>query len=103
MNYMITPNIYTPRSAEHTAALFLLTFQEKYRLSQTATNFSVGSINSIVDSVLESIKESTEMDISFFSYSDPFSSLQTEYQQSKFYREQFGLVVIYYFLKVSRF
>lgn len=67
MNCMITPNIYTPRSAEHTAAIFLLTFQEKYRLSQRAIYFSVGSINSIVDSVLESIKDtiqgSTEIDI----------------------------------------
>ena len=86
-------------SANHTAALFLLTLQEKYRLSQKAINFAVGSISTIVDSVCGSIKESVQksfdvMDIySCFDWEDPFSSLQTEYQQFKFYREEFGLVV----------
>ena len=83
-------------SANHTAALFLLTLQEKYRLSQKAVNFAVGSISTIVDSVCDSIKESVKNSLdlnSCFDFEDPFSSLQTEYQQTKFYREEFGLVV----------
>ena len=91
-------------SSQRTAALFLLTFQEQYKLSQTAINFAVGSINSIVNDVCESVHESvtsslnsgcSSMDIAacFEDHKDPFSSLQTEYKQSKFYREEFGLVV----------
>lgn len=92
-------------SAQRTAALFLLTFQEKHRLSQTAINFAVGSINTIVDSVCKSVKRSV-LELAMecppivstrlpgcFEHEDPFASLQTEYQQTKFYREEFGLVV----------
>ena len=98
----VQPKSY-PQTTQRTAALFLLTFQEKYRLSQTAINFAVGSINALVDSVHESIKASVldrlktgaaTVDLSVcFDHDDPFASLQTEYQQSKFYREEFGLVV----------
>ena len=31
-----------------------------------------------------------------FKHEDPFASLQTEYQQTKFYQEEFGLVVSSY-------
>lgn len=40
-------------SAQRTAALF---FQEKHRVSQTAINFAIGSISTIVDSVCTSIE-----------------------------------------------
>lgn len=92
-----------PPSAQNVAALFLLTFQEKYKLPQKAINFAVGSVNTIVDSVCHSIQESVQeclapisdgTDLAHcFDYEDPFSLLQTEYQQSKFYRERFGLIV----------
>ena len=49
-------NWRAPPSAKHTAALFLLTLQEKYKLSQKAIDFAVGSISSIVDSVCDSIR-----------------------------------------------
>ena len=89
---------------QRAAALFLLTFQERYKVSQTAINFAVGSINTIVSGVCESVRESIQssvdsgcssMDIAahFDDREDPFASLQTEYRQSKFYREHFGLVV----------
>lgn len=85
-------------SPKHTAALFILTLQEKYKLSQKAINFAVGSINTIVESVHDSIQVSVQNSegtdiIPSFDYDDPFSDLQTEHQQSKFYREEFGLVV----------
>lgn len=89
----------TPPSAKRTAALFLLTVQEKYRLSQKAIDFAVGSISTIVDSVCNSIKNSIKSTLevetvnSCFDYEDPFSSLLTDYHQSKFYREEFGLIV----------
>ncbi len=91
------------RSVEETAALFLLTLKEKYKLTQTALNFALGGVNQIVTGVCDSIEQSLKASIdtstlgfnisSVFEYNDPFSTLQTEYQQSKFYREHFGLVV----------
>lgn len=88
-------------SAQRTAALFLLTFQERYKLSQTAINFAVGTINTIVDGACESLRESiqekgsltTDVAARFDQREDSFAHLQTEYMQMKFYREEFGLVV----------
>ena len=86
--------------AQKAAALFLLTFQERFKLSQSAINFAVGSINTIVDSVCESVQSSLEGEVSatrltecFDEREDPFAPLKTEYMQSKFYQEHFGLVV----------
>ena len=85
--------------AQRTAAMFLLTFQERFRVSQTAINFAVGSINTIVDGVCEAVQRSLEaanssIDTSAFDErEDPFYSLKTEYKQCKFYREVFGLIV----------
>ena len=86
--------------AQKAAALFLLTFQERFKLSQSAINFAVGSINTIVDSVCKSVQSSLEGEVSatrltesFDEREDPFAPLKTVYMQSKFYREHFGLVV----------
>ena len=46
----------SPRSSTHAAALFILTLQEKYKLSEKAVNFTVGSVNTIVENVCDSIK-----------------------------------------------
>lgn len=99
---LTTPPLSCP-SAQRAAALFLLTFQEKYKLSQSAINFAVGSINTIVDSVCESTQSSLQealatgdvdaMKLYLDELESPFAQLQTEYKQSKFYREHFGLVV----------
>ena len=77
-----------PPSADQIAALFLLTFKEQYKLTQTAIN--VGAINGIVDSVCSTIQRQVESslengsDISeSFHYGDPFASLQTEYHTAK--------------------
>lgn len=91
---------------QSTAALFLLTFQEKYRLSEASINFAVGSINSIVEGACEAariaVENLLESDASpssinlhacFEQQHDPFASLRTKYQQSKFYRDTFGLIV----------
>lgn len=92
-----TPSISTSPSiltAERTATLFLITFQERYGLSQAAINFAVGSINGILDGVSQSIHETAQglmeagscsLDAAFKEREDPFASLQTEYKQLKFY------------------
>ena len=92
-------------AVERTAAMFLLTYKERFKLPQASIDFAVGAINGIVDSVCESVKKSVESvfdspqtptkeDVmSCIQHDDPFSSLQTEYQQTKFYCAEFGLVV----------
>lgn len=90
-------------AAKRTAGLFLLTFKEKFKLSQKAINFAVGSINTIVDSVCDTVQQSVVSDLrekgfcgdvmESFHHDDPFALLQTEYRQQQFFREEFGLVV----------
>ncbi len=87
------------------AAQFLLTLKERYCITQTAVNFAVGSVNQMVahvckelhDSVVETLQEN-EIAIppaldDCFTPVEPFGGLATEYQQTKYYRENFGLVV----------
>ena len=88
-------------SAQRTAALFLLTFQERYKFSQKAINFALGTINALVDGACESLRDSlqdrgsltTDVAACFDEREDSFAHLQTEYMQTKFYRDEFGLVV----------
>ena len=89
------------RSAQEAAALFLLTFKEQYKLPQRAIDFAVGSIKSILSGVCATLQESMQVslqqspgcNIDFQELEDPFYWLQTEYMQTKFYRDVFGLVV----------
>ena len=76
-------NVKPEEDPQRIAAKFLLTLKEKYNISQAAVNFTLSSISSIVDSVCNSC----------FDHSDPFDLLLTECQQTKFYKEEFGLVV----------
>lgn len=74
--------------AERAAPLFLLTFQEKYKLSQSAINFAVGSINTMIDCVCGSMQTSlqdtlaigdtTTMTACFDERESPFVHLETE-------------------------
>lgn len=91
------------RSVEETAALFILTLKKRYKLTQSALNFALGSVNEIISGVCNSIEQTLLLSIdksaldleisSICQYNDPFRSLKSEYLQSKFYRERFGLVV----------
>ena len=66
---------------QHTAALFLLTLQERFR---NAINYAVGSVNTIIESVCTSAMKDADPDMpQSIQYDDP-------YQQSK---ENFGLIV----------
>lgn len=89
-------------TAKRTAGLFLLTFKEKFNLSQRAINYAVGSINNIVDRVCESVQQSVISELKEKGFLDdiaekfcPFAELQTEYRQSQF---EFGLVVSSYII-----
>lgn len=88
------------RSVEERAGLFLLTLKELFKLTQAAINFAVTSVNGIVSEVCDSFKQflqavvrEPDLDQIILEHNNLFSSMETEYQQSKFYRENFGLVV----------
>ena len=88
----INPSLFhvpTEVTPERAAALFLLTLQEKYRVSQAAINFAVGSVTSIIEGVCNSIKQNYIP----LKYDDPFASLQTDHQQTNYYQREFRLVV----------
>ena len=88
---------------KRTAALFLLTFKEKFNLSQKAMDYAVGSMTTLVNQVSTSLRQSVQHvlkdrnlseDINqSFRVDDPFEHLHTEHRQFMYYKKEFGLVV----------
>ena len=78
-----------------TAGKFLLTLKERHRLSQVAISFTINSVQEIVSQACHNIRTSAATaGVSISSEAlDPFCGLDTDYLQSKFYEEHFGLVV----------
>lgn len=83
-----------------TAALFLLTFKEKFNLSQKAVDYAVGSITTLVNQVGTSIQQSVQrvlkdrnLSEDILRVDDPFAHLYTEHRQFMYYKREFGLVV----------
>ena len=95
----------SPDLVSRSAAQFLLTLKEKYRVTQSVVDFAVGSVNQMVSHVCRELHHSVvrtlqENDIAIpaalsesIAPIEPFKDLVTEYQQSKYYREHLGLVV----------
>ena len=92
--------------------MLLLTLKEKYRLTQSAITFAVSQVRETMNYVVDDVRDvaltqicqlgvlSEEQQTSLervIEYADPFAGLQSEYMQTKYYRENFNLVVrIYY-------
>lgn len=70
----------TNTDLQRTAALFLLTLKEKFKLTQTAVDFAMSSVKTMMDLVTSNAVH-------------PFSGLETEYLQNNYYRNYFDLVV----------
>lgn len=70
----------TNTDLQRTAALFLLTLKEKFKLTQTAVDFAMSSVKTMMDLVASNAVH-------------PFAGLETEYLQNNYYRNYFGLVV----------
>ena len=97
----------TVNNLERSAALFLLTLKEKYQLTQSAIDFAVSQVKEMMfydmeDKRAELEKALGQIDVESsvkvglsdcLQYRNPFSGLETEYMQAKYYREHFGLVV----------
>ena len=91
------------------AARFLLTLKEQHRLTQVAVNFLVSQVKEIVECIVKDVKTMVAkvlVENSFVSSDDdlqcfdkcyenrnPFTDLETEYRQKKFYKTHFNLVV----------
>ena len=85
------------------AANFLLTLKEKFKLPQSSIDYTVKAVeeitaNSIKHSLMSHLHTSGvdhSLVHSFdacFSSTSPFADLKTEYQQTKFFKEEFGLI-----------
>ena len=89
------------------AARFMITLKEKYKLTQTSLQFTLDSVTDILKAVSQNInlsvrKQLTELSQSSdildvlsccFEIDSPFKNLATEYQQTKYYKENLGLIV----------
>ena len=92
---------------QRSAALFLLSSKERFHLTQSALNFITQQVQQMVsfavDDIEEAVKkhlndcgvtmENAHLDSQFEALRNPFLNLQTEYLQTRFYREKFNLVV----------
>lgn len=87
------------------AGNFILTVKEKFKLTQTSLNYIMQTVNEITklsannikQSVMKELQESgnvitPDLDWCFLPV-NPFDDLNTEYKQTKFFKEKFGLVV----------
>lgn len=92
---------------QRSAALFLLSLKERYQITQSALDFAVSQVRQMVGFAAEDMKESVEQHLlphlqssgievdlpEILHVPDPFDGLQSEYMQSKYYKENFDLVV----------
>lgn len=88
-------------------ALFLLTLKEKHCLTQSSINFAVTQVTDMFEFIAADIKSSIEgklkdslneagvilPDLAECFNGNPFDGLMSEHMQTKFYRENFYLVV----------
>ena len=94
------------RDSKKSAAQLLLTLKEHHRLTQNAVDFTVATVNDIVEGICEDIKHSVSQIYegnpmptidaiigSIDLMESPFVELQTEYQQTAYYLDHLGLVV----------
>lgn len=77
------------------AAKFILTLKEKFKLTQTSLDYTVKGVEELLLLSNKYLEQSVSglASSSFYVHSSPFDDLKTEYQQTKFFKENFGLVV----------
>lgn len=90
-------------SLQAAAARFLLALKEQHRLTQVSINFLVDQVKLIVAGVVANVEEAVNSKLASegvtttvhecFRDVNPFEGLETEYKQSKFYKEHFNLLV----------
>ncbi len=95
-------------AAQRSTALLLLTLKERYRVTQTAIDYTLSQIKQTVVLLMEDVKESVKRVVKdkaaidatvidgCFDDVDIFEGLGTEHMQLKFYQKHFNLVVCYW-------
>ena len=90
---------------ERAAALFLLCFKERYQITQTALDFAMKQVQQMVGFAIEDVQQAVELQLpsinssevrECFKVPDPFLNLRSEYMQTKYYKENFGLIVSHF-------
>ena len=82
---------------------FILTLKEKFKLTQTSLNYTVQSLDKIIQISANDIKHSVMKELQECGYPtsiveecfnpvNPFNELQTEYQQTKFFKKILALL-----------
>ena len=100
------------RDVQLAAAHFILILKEKFKLTQTSLDYAIKGIEDITMlsanrmkcSVMRLLNKSgfsinAELEAELYDYLNPpspFASLKTEYQQNRFFKENFGLIVSLY-------
>lgn len=102
----------TPPS-QRNAAMFLMGLKEKYMITQVALQGVIEGVTNLVQSHLDALHSQVQQQLlqsgvsqaaidgiqPLFSecgtYAHPFQGLETQYQQLKFYRQHFKLIVSY--------
>lgn len=79
-------------------AKFILTLKEKFKLTQTSLNYTVKAVEELLLLSNKSLEQSIADNLGLTDsplglHSSPFDDLRTEHQQTKFFRENFGLIV----------
>lgn len=101
---------------QRSAALFILTLKERHKVTQAAIDFTVTQMKNSIDQVVNDLHQAVDREMRevaglyeddsarimslFNNFSNPFMSLETHYFQSKFYEENFGLIVSIYKLYI---
>lgn len=104
-----SPSAIAANQLQKSSALYLLTLKEKYKLTQTAIDFTVGQLKVTVDNIVDDLHQAVDREIMntpglsdddksrissvFHNVKNPFSGLETQYLQSKYFEENFALVV----------
>ena len=104
------PGLSSPFSQmQRSMALFILTLKERYKVTQAAIDFTVTQMKENIDFVIDDLHQAVHEKIRevpglteddavritsiFNNFSSPFTNLETQYFRSKFYEENFGLIV----------
>ena len=97
------PECIGPDNVKMAAAKFLLTLKERFKLIQASLDYTIKAVEEIMllsaNVHRQSFVENRELaSIPFDQHSslaNPFVGLKTEYQQTKCFKENFGLIVSY--------
>ena len=95
------PECISPDNVKIAAAKFILTLKEKFKLTQASLDYTIKAVEEMMllsaNVHRQSFVENRELAFIPFhqhsSLANPFVGLKTEYQQTKFFKENFGLIV----------